>query len=352
MNYKGLSHSIAEWGGSILRIPGKLTETWHPVARGMIRSWREDRVPGLAAEIAFFTVLALVPGLLAVIAALGSLEFLLGRELAREAEERIVTFLAAVLTEQADQTLRAVEEIFSRDNSGLISFATVAALWAMSRSVMGTIRALDVAFDLPRQDSWVKTRIKALLLALGTVVILALLLAVVIVGPLLGLGRALAEFAGTPAQATELFLLIRYPLAFLLLMVWAQMIYQFGPNHDWPWRWNAPGAALAALLWLLFSVAFALYLDIAGTANPVFGLLGGVLILLVWLYLLSLSLLVGGELNAEIANLKGRPRTTTTTPGREAPGWWSREFERVRKKLVDPGAATNTEQPASKETTP
>jgi membrane protein len=351
MKHKASLRSIAEWGGSILRIPGRLTETVPPIARGMVKSWREDRIPGLAAEIAFFTVLAMVPGLLAVIAALGSLEFVLGNELAREAEERIVSFLAAVLTERADQTLRAVEEIFSRDNSGLVSFATVAALWAMSRSLMGTIRALDVAFDLPRQDSWLKTRIKALLLALGTVVILALLLAVVIVGPLLGLGRALAEFVGTPAQATELFLLIRYPLAFLLLMVWAQMIYQFGPNHDWPWRWNAPGAALAALLWLLFSVAFALYLDIAGTANPVFGLLGGVLILLVWLYLLSLSLLAGAELNAEIADLKGRPRATTTSQGPRAPGWWSREFGRFRKIFVDPAPTANTEQPASKQTT-
>lgn len=115
--------------------------------------------------------------------------------------------------------------------------------------------------------------------------ILALLLAVAILGPLLGLGELLASILGMPDQAVQVLLLTRYPLAFLLLVSWGLMIYQFGPNHDWPWRWNAPGAILAALLWLLTSVAFEVYLDIAGTANQVFGLLGGVLTLLVWLSL-------------------------------------------------------------------
>lgn len=105
----------------------------------MLASWREDRIPGLAAEIAFFAILPVIPGLLAVVAALGSLEWLLGQELAGQAEERILSFLSGVLTERADQIIEAVQEIFDRDNSGLISFATGAAMWAMSRSLMGTI---------------------------------------------------------------------------------------------------------------------------------------------------------------------------------------------------------------------
>ncbi|HVL51414.1 MAG TPA: YihY/virulence factor BrkB family protein [Actinomycetota bacterium] len=283
-------------------------ETAWPVARGMATSWREDRVTGLAAEIAFFTVLSLVPAALALVAALGSLEFIVGRELASRAEVAILTFLSGVLTERADEMMASVEEVFTEDNTGLVSFATVGALWVLSRAIMGTIRALDVAYGLPHQRSWIKTRFKALLLAIGTIVMISLLLAVVIVGPFLGLGQAIAERVGMPEDAVRIFLLLRFPFAFVMLTAWILMIYRYGPNHHRPWSWERPGAVLAAFLWLVASVGFSIYLDVAGRANQVFGVLGGALTLMVWLYLLGLALLLGAQLNHQVDRLRERPR--------------------------------------------
>ncbi len=283
-------------------------ETALPVARGMVTSWREDRVTGLAAEIAFFTVLSLVPAALALIAALGSLEFIVGRELASRAESEILSFLSGVLTERADEMMASVEEVFTGDNTGLVSFATVGALWVLSRAIMATIRALDVAYGLPQQISWIKTRLKAVLLAIGTIVMISLMLAVVVVGPFLGVGEAIADRAGLPEEAVRIFLLARFPLAFVLLTAWILMIYRYGPNHHRPWSWERPGAILAATLWLVASVGFSLYLDIAGRTNQVFGVLGGALTLMLWLFLLGLALLLGAQLNRQVDRLRERPR--------------------------------------------
>jgi membrane protein len=169
-------------------------------------------------------------------------------------------------------------------------------IWAFSRSLVAVLRALEVAYDLP-QNGWWRRRLKAVGLALVTILTLALLLVVVIVGPLLGGMRALFSIADIE-QAVEPLLWLRFPLAFGLLVAWAWMIYHLGPNHQSPWRWDLPGALLTGFLWLLASVGFRLYLEVAGGFNQVFGLLGGALIVMVWVYLLSIALLTGGELNA------------------------------------------------------
>jgi membrane protein len=91
---------------------------------------------------------------------------------------------------------------------------------------------------------------------------------------------------------------LRWPVALALLIAWATTLYHVAPNRARTlWREDVPGAALTAVLWLASSLGLHLYLQVAADGNPVFGILGGGLILLIWLYLLSLSLLVGGEFN-------------------------------------------------------
>lgn len=267
--------------------------------------YHEDRVGGLAAEIAFFGVLSLFPGILALVAILGFLDRFVGLTLAAASQQAVIGFLEQVLTRQASGTIDAVRALFENQSQGIFSFAVAGSIWAMSRGTLTAMRGMSVAYGLPIQRSWFFSRLKALGLALGTIVIMLLMLTVVVVGPFLGLGSALAELFGSDHVAT-LTESLRYPMAFVVLVLWALTLLHFGPNHRSPAKWDLPGAVLTSLLWLTVSSGLRLYLELAGTFNRVFGVLGGAITLMIWFYLLSMALLLGAELNAAMIEQGGK----------------------------------------------
>ena len=306
---------LQDWAaGRLAGAPGWLRDGVAVVLR-VVRQSIEDRVGGLAAEVAFFGVLSLFPGLLVVAAALGSLEGLIGGDLAGRAEELVLSFLDRILTEQAAGAVAAVRELFARPRGGLLTLASLLALWGLSRGFVAVIRALDLAYDLEEQRSLVHQRLTALGLALSAVAVAVVLLAAVVVGPLLGGGLRLAGWLGLGREFAATWGWLRWPVAFALLVAWGATLYHVGPYRRAPWRAGLPGAALAGILCLAVSVGFGAYLRLAAAANQVLGALGGGLILLVWLYLLALAVLVGGELNAVLlARSSGRGPVPADSP--------------------------------------
>jgi membrane protein len=101
---------------------------------------------------------------------------------------------------------------------------------------------------------------------------------------------------------------LRWPVLVLALIAWATTLCHVAPSRRTPWRRDLPGGVLAALLWLLASFGFNLYLRLVVRGNPVFGALGGGLIVMSWLYLLSLSMVLGGEVNALLLRRRIRDR--------------------------------------------
>ena len=159
------------------------------------------------------------------------------------------------------------------------------------------IRAMAIVYDTGENRPWWRIRLLAIALSLGTVLVVAVLLSMLVVGPLLGRGQDVADAIGLgPAFATA-WNWLRVPAAAGVLIAWAATVFHVSTNHPTRWRSDLPGALLAAVLWIIESIAFRLYLAIAGDGNQVFGVLGGALVLLVWLYLLAAALLLGGELN-------------------------------------------------------
>lgn len=277
------------------------------VGRAVGRDASQDRLNGLAAEVAFFAVLSVFPGLLVFAAALGSLEAFTGASLAREVEVTVVNFLREVLTQRAAATVDAVQELFEGGSGGIATLATLLAAIALSRAFAAVIRALDLAYDVEERRPWLRLRLMAVGAAVVTVIMAAVVLAAVVVGPLFGGGRGIAENLGLGGVFEFAWAWLRWPLAFGLLVAWATTLYHVIPNRRTTWRGDLPGAVFASVGWLAASLGLSAYLRLAGAANPVFGALGGGLILLVWLYLLAVALLLGAELNGVLAR-DGRER--------------------------------------------
>jgi membrane protein len=284
------------------------------LARRVAAACQQDRVDGLAAEFAFFGVLSTFPGLLVVAALLGSLERLVGHDLAGRSEALVLVTMDQVLTSRASGLRDAVHELFARPSRGIAVLAMATALVGLSRAWAVAIHALDLAVGVEEQRSWLRQRLLGLVLALGSVLLIVLGLGMIVVGPLLGPGAVVADRLGLGQQAALAWTWLRWPLAFAALVAWAATVYHVAPGRRLRWREALPGAVAAAVLWLVASGGFSLYLRVAAGANRVLGPLGGALIGVLWLYLLALILLVGGELNG-VLHRDREPGTGVAPPG-------------------------------------
>lgn len=277
----------------------------------LARAGKDDRITGLAAEVAYFAMLGIFPGLLAVAAAVTSLAVVVGPDVAADVERTVVSWLETVLTDRASAVTSAVRDLFDRDNGDVFTFAVIAALWSGSRGIDAAIRAIVlVANDVDRRPFW-RRRLLSLGLLVGTVVASAIALSMFVVGPLLGGGQAVAEAVGAGSAFATGWRWLRFPLAAVALTVWALVMLHVARPHAGRWRDDLPGAVTATALWLLATVGLRVYLGTVGATNPVLGALGGPVIALLWFYLLAMGLLVG----AEVAQQVREKRSTADASG-------------------------------------
>ena len=303
-----------------------LARTIAAFVKDVVSEWSKDRVGGLAAEIAFFALLGFFPTIIVLTAALGSADSILGQDAAGDVETWLVDRMVEVFG--GDNTLEeTVRDLFDGGNGGAFTVGALLAVYAASRGFTAVVRALDIAYDHENQRGWLSTRLVGLGLTVLSVGAAALLMLLIVVGPLLGSGEELADDIGVGSAFATLWTWLRWPVAFVVLVGWAATIYHIAPNHHSPWRFELPGALVASVWWAIVSLGFSSYLDAASSgANAIYGLLGGALSLLFWLYLMATGLLLGAEINSLIALRRGidlevptRPRPRLSARRRNAP---------------------------------
>lgn len=307
----------------------------------LVKEWQKDRVSGLAAEISFYALLSLIPMILALTGFLGSVDALFGEGFAVDAETWIVEQLSRVFGTGTGVD-EEVSSLFSGSSTSALTIGSLLAVYAASRGMRALISALDVAYDDPNKRGFWSTRLVGIALTFMTIIVGVVVLAMVVIGPLFGRGEELATDLGFGAGFETFWAWFRLPTVFLVLVAWAATIYHVAPNHRSPWKYELPGAVLFAVSSGLFTVGFSLYLNrYASNTNAFFGVIGSVLSVLLWMYLLAIGLLLGAELNSILAQRAGvsvsRKRPEPFRKGyaraRDAVGGWR---ERRSTKTVDP----------------
>ncbi len=277
------------------------------MVRALIDEFSRDRVGGLSAEIAFFALLSFFPTLIVLAALLGSMDAIISADAAQDVEDWIVEQIVRVFG--GDNTLEAtVNDLFEGSSAGALTIGVLLAVYASTRGFIAVVGALDVAYDHDQARGWLSTRLVGFGITLMSVVVAAVVMVALVVGPLFGEGERLSETFGVGGYYATLWNWLRWPVVFLALIGWAVTVYHIAPNHRAPWRIEFPGALLAAVWWSVVSFGFSTYLSIAASgANAVFGFLGGALSLLFWLYLMAMGLLLGAEVNSLVAVRRGIP---------------------------------------------
>jgi len=176
---------------------------------------------------------------LALVALLGSIEELIGQGLAERAEAVLLDLFRSILTEDAGDALAGVRRLFEEERPGLLTLGVASTLLALVRAFSTVFMALDVVYEVRLPRLWWQRRARALALSAVTVIVAAVLLAVVVLGPLLGRGRQVADSLGFGESFAVVWSVLRVPITGVVLVGWATLLFSAGT-----WAGPlAPGAA-------------------------------------------------------------------------------------------------------------
>lgn len=285
--------------------PGEIpSRGWLDIAKRVKGQIKEDRLSIIAAGVAFYGLLAVFPGLVALVGIYGLV--------ADPAQiEQQAQAMSAILPPQASEILMTqLHDLASTDKAALGIGAIAGlllALWSASAAVRTLMEALNVAYDEEEDRGFISFYGTAIILTLGgilgVIVAIGLVVALPAVLGVLGLGSAVEIIVS----------IARWPILAALAIVGFAVLYRYGPSREEPrWRWVSAGAVTAVVLWVIGSALFSLYVTKFGNYNETYGAGGAVVILLMWFLLSSYAILIGAEINAE---MERQTKKDTTTGG-------------------------------------
>lgn len=266
--------------------------TARAVAKDVVARVKESELILLAAGVAFFGLLALIPSLIAAVSIYGLVSD--PDDVARQVEA-----MSATLPDSARDLVAEQMDSIASTPSGSLSVSAVIsillALWSASAGVARLIAALNIAYRVPESRGAVKLRGLALAITAGIIVGVVLAIGAIVVVP------AVASSAGAEGVGSTLVSWLRWPALLVGFQVGLAVLYRIGPDRpDSRLRWLSWGSGIATVAWVAGSALFSLYVSWFGTFNETYGSLAGVVVMMLWLLLSSLAILVGAAVDAAV----------------------------------------------------
>jgi len=287
---------------------------WLDSTKRAFKEFLADDCMGLSQQVAYTSLLAFFPAVVFLLGLLGIVD----------GYDQLRSFLAPVAP---GDVLTTIDRLQADSTGATASLAfvigAVTAVWIASGAMNTVIKAVNRAYDVIETRPFWRTRLTAIVLvALTGLVTAALFLLIVFGGPL---GAAIADKAGLGGAFELVWGIVRWPLAFVAILLFFALVYYLGPNRSVRrWEWLSPGAIAGGLMWLVLSGLFALYTSFSDSYSKTYGALASGIVLLLWLNYSAFALLFGAELNAELdrqAEIRaaGGPRAGLVKPSRRPP---------------------------------
>lgn len=281
------------------RKPDELSDitkrSWGYVLKKTLREFGADQCTDLAAALTYYAVLALFPGLIAIVSILG----LFGA--AEQTTDTVLGLVSNLASEEAVSALRGpVQDLTSTPAAGF-AFVTglLGALWSASAFVGAFGRAMNRIYQVDEGRPVWKLRPTMFGVTLVTVILLVIgALLLVVSGPV---AEAIGGLIGLGPVALTVWNIAKWPVLIIIAVVVVAVLYYWAPNIRQPaFRWVSGGSLLALLVWAVATAAFGFYVANFGNYDATYGTLGGVIVFLLWIWITNLALLFGAEFDAEL----------------------------------------------------
>ncbi len=272
---------------------------WKDILLRVYNGIGEDRILMNAAGVTFYALLALFPAIAAFVSIYGLFAD----------PQTIINQLDALAGVLPGGGMAVIQEQFTRlvaQPSGALTlgvvFGVLISLWSANGGMKGLFDALNVVYGEEEKRSFLWLNLTTLAFTLGMLLFAIIALAAIVVIPVIL--KFLPTFTG------NLLNVVRWPVIAVLVAVVLALIYRYGPSRDKPkWRWVSWGSTIAAVLWLAFSAIYSWYTANFGTFNATYGSLGAAIGFMLWMWLSTTVILLGGKLNAEIEHQTARDST-------------------------------------------
>ncbi|HEY4654529.1 MAG TPA: YihY/virulence factor BrkB family protein [Cyclobacteriaceae bacterium] len=273
----------------------------YTLARTFLRKLEKDEIIDRANGVAFNFILAIFPAVLFLF----TLIPYFSRVVPDVNETSIISFLNNILPDSMSPAItHTIEDIANNTRGGLLTFGFLFSLYLSTNGMMSLMRAFNACYKTNENRSGLRMRLiaTALTVSLAFVLILAIILLVVgqlvldyTAGKLSGF-----EWLNVSDYTVYMFLILRFVVIFIVFFIAIAIVYYFGPAIHYNWRFFSSGSFIATLLSLLVTYGFSFYITNFGTYNKLYGSIGVLIALMVWVQLITIVLMVGYELNASV----------------------------------------------------
>lgn len=260
----------------------------------LLNKLKEDDIFALGSQLAYSLLLSFFPFLIFLMTIIG---------FSSVTSSDVLFSLESILPTPAYELIyTTIIEIVDSQKSDLLSFSLLITIWVSSNGFYAVIKSLNKAYDDDEKRPFWKIRVTSIMCTfiLGLMIIFSLLLLV------LGnsIGVTLSRYFNLPGNFDILWKVLRYVITLVSMVFTFALIYMFTPTRNLVLKEVLPGAIFAAIGWIAVSVGFAFYVDNFNNYSRIYGSIGAVIILMIWLFLSSIILLTGGEINGLYLNSK------------------------------------------------
>jgi membrane protein len=270
---------------------------WKAILRRTVKEFSNDNLTDWAAALTYYAVLALFPALIVLVALLG-----IFGQYPQTTNDLIDILKKAGADPTTLDTLKNTINGVVQNKGGagaLLGFGLAGALWSASGYIGAFMRASNAIYETPEgRPVWKLRPLQVLVTIVMTLLFALVLVAIVVTGPL---AEAIGDQIGLGHTAVTVWNIAKWPVLAFIVSLMLATLYYAAPNAKLPkFQWISPGAIVALVVWVVASVGFFFYAKNFGSYNKTYGTLGGMISLLVWLWITNVAIVFGQELNAEI----------------------------------------------------
>ena len=275
---------------------------WWEVAKRVYAGFNEDRLMTEAAGVTFYTLLAIFPAIATLISLYGLFAD------PATVNDQLKSLEGVVPAGGLDIITQQVKALTSNPKQALgLTFAggLLASLWSSRQGINGLFDALNVVYHEKEKRSFVRRLFLTLGFTVSAIVFIILAMSAIVVVPIV------INYIGLGSWFATLLKWLRWPAMMAVLIVFLSAVYKFGPSRERAkWRWVTWGSVFATVLWIAGSVGFSYYVANFGSYNKTYGSLGAAIGFMTWIWISSMIVLLGGELNAELEQQTEKDTTT------------------------------------------
>lgn len=270
----------------------RITDRIVALAKDLYFRFNDDDVPALASQLAYYFILAIFPFLIFLLNLLSFTSI---------TSEQALSDLSKIVPNVAyDIITDVINQISSSNRQTFLSFSMVATLWAASNGMNAVIKGLNKAYDRKETRSIWKVRGLSIIATIAFAFTIILSFALLILGEVIG--RSIFVFLGLSDSFIVLWSFIRFISPVAVMIIVFALLYRYMPNRRMKYSEVLAGSIFSSIGWLVTSMLFSIYVNNFSSYANTYGSIGGIILLIIWLYWISIIILLGGELNASLAH--------------------------------------------------